>query len=366
MTALEDAGHGLKLAGYEAGTIKHVRNTVKRFAVDTGVMPWEVRASDVESWILNVGATGRLVYAFRTSLKIFYRWAHGAGRIATDPTGRIRGLPKRPVPLDWAKPVATWQLWMKSRGLQATTMEAFSDYVVRLAYEAPNAGPWSLGTSDLTEWIARHKWARETARMARNAVRSFYKWAAATGQVACDPASALPPVKGVAGSRRPAPEKVISMAIANGEPRTALMLRLAAELGLRRTEIAVIRRGDLVEGDDGYWLAVHGKGSKTRHVPVPAGLAVAMIEQFIELALFPGRVNGHLSPARVGKLCTEALPNGVTLHALRHSFATRVYSNSRDLLATQQLLGHAKATTTQQYVSVSSRDLRVALEAGQR
>lgn len=56
-------------------------------------------------------------------------------------------------------------------------------------------------------------------------------------------------------------------------------------------------------------------------------------------------------------------PSGVTMHALRHVFATRTYNVNRDVLAVQRLLGHASAANTQRYVQVSDESMRALVEA---
>ncbi|WP_292702628.1 tyrosine-type recombinase/integrase, partial [Microbacterium sp. 69-10] len=63
---------------------------------------------------------------------------------------------------------------------------------------------------------------------------------------------------------------------------------------------------------------------------------------------------------------SRLLPPGVTMHALRHAFATRTYNVNRDVFAVQQLLGHSSAATTQRYVQVSDDSLRALVEAGAR
>lgn len=57
------------------------------------------------------------------------------------------------------------------------------------------------------------------------------------------------------------------------------------------------------------------------------------------------------------------MPEGWTLHTLRHRFATRAYSIDRDLLAVQTLLGHASPVTTRRYVAVGEDRLRATVLA---
>ena len=78
---------------------------------------------------------------------------------------------------------------------------------------------------------------------------------------------------------------------------------------------------------------------------------------------FPGQDSGHLSPPWVGKLAGRLLPAGWTLHTLRHRFASRAYAGTGDLIAVQQLLGHASVATTQRYVQPPQDSLRRAVHA---
>lgn len=68
--------------------------------------------------------------------------------------------------------------------------------------------------------------------------------------------------------------------------------------------------------------------------------------------VFPGQVDGHISPGYLSRLISRLLPPGVTMHGLRHRFATRAYAIDRDTFAVQQLLGHASPVTTQRYAQV--------------
>ncbi len=76
----------------------------------------------------------------------------------------------------------------------------------------------------------------------------------------------------------------------------------------------------------------------------------------------PGRTDGHLSPAHVGKLVSAALGPNRSTHTLRHRFASRAYAADRDILAVQELLGHACVATTQIYTLVLDGALRAAAQ----
>jgi site-specific recombinase XerD len=141
-----------------------------------------------------------------------------------------------------------------------------------------------------------------------------------------------------------------------------------AEGGLRRSEVAQVHARDVHETSGGWTLTVHGKGDKEREVPIPAGLAWDLRTKCMGGFAFPGQHQGHLSPLWVGKRISRLLPEGLSMHGLRHRFASVAYDRSRDLLGVQKLLGHASPTTTQVYVLIPDDQLRTIVDAvaGQR
>jgi integrase len=244
--------------------------------------------------------------------------------------------------------------------------------------------------AQILAWFGRQEWSVETRRSYRNTAVSFFGWAYRAGHLPADPGVDLPVMRAATPSPRPAPDSAWSAALTIADPRVRLMLRLAAEAGLRRAEIARVHRRDLTRGPAGAELLFHGKGGKLRVVPIGDDLAAAIgnltqtdkvsrPELFIrsdkkpvrelfrvnpEKAggwLFPGNDAGHLSPRYVGKLMAGVLPDHWTAHTLRHRFATRAYRGSRNLRAVQTLLGHSSVATTERYTAVDDDEIRAAM-----
>ena len=149
--------------------------------------------------------------------------------------------------------------------------------------------------------------------------------------------------------------------------RDLAILLLLYGAGLRVAEAMSLKASLLPIGST---LRVTGKRSKTRVVPVIPAVREA-IDDYVgqcpyplsgELPLFVGARGGPLNPDLVRRAVAGArrrlgLPDTLTPHALRHSFATHLLARGADLRALQELLGHASLSSTQIYTAVDAARL---------
>jgi len=251
---------------------------------------------------------------------------------------------------------------MQASGIPQSTVKLRNYHLRRFANDSGRA-PFDVGLDHLVHHLAGHEWSPNYRRSVRTTLRAFYAWSVTTDRMNSNPALALPKVPAPIGKPRPAPEEAVQAGLATLNKRDRLMILLGAHAGLRCREIAVVHtRRDLVRDLVGWSLIVHGKGDKERVVPINDDLARELRLMPAGYA-FPGRIDGHLSPAHVSKLLSRALSVGVTGHRLRHRFASKAYAADRDIRAVQELLGHASVATTQIYTAIPDDALRRAVYA---
>ena len=158
--------------------------------------------------------------------------------------------------------------------------------------------------------------------------------------------------------------------------RDRAMLQLLYASGLRVSELCGAQLSD-VELNLGV-IRVMGKGGKQRLVPMGAE-AINAIETYLSsarLALLAGRASKFLFiTARGGRMTRQGfwkllgergkragIFEGLTPHAMRHSFATHLIEGGADLRSVQTMLGHADISTTQIYTHVAPTRLRKTVD----
>jgi integrase/recombinase XerD len=155
--------------------------------------------------------------------------------------------------------------------------------------------------------------------------------------------------------------------------RDKALLELLYATGCRASEVVNLTVDQL--NLEASFLRCVGKGSKERVVPLGKPAVAAVYEYLAEgkpgVVPVAGRT-GRVFVSKTGKplgrvmlwrivtkYCRRAgLPEGVSPHTLRHSFATHLLSGGADLRAVQEMLGHASITTTQHYTQVDRARLK--------
>jgi len=136
--------------------------------------------------------------------------------------------------------------------------------------------------------------------------------------------------------------------------------------GLRVSEAARLKVAD-IDSDRGLIFVRGGKGRKDRYTTL-SDVALDTLRAYWkkyrpEDWLFPGaRPGRHITVRTIQKVFAQSrnvakIRKDVTVHTLRHSFATHLLEEGTDLRYIQELLGHTSTKTTQIYTHVSKQDI---------
>lgn len=264
-------------------------------------------------------------------------------------------------PVPWRESINGWTDTLKAAGLSAQTIKSRRYKMVHLATLLMPDGPEDVATEQIVQVFARQQWKPETRKAYRNTISSFFRWLHKSGRRSDDPSLDVPRVKKPHAHPRPCPDRYIAAAMKMATTSERLMIRLGAECGLRRGEIARVHSDDVVADSDGRSLIVRGKGDKQRIVPLPDDLAGIIMDA--RGYLFPGRFGGHVEESYIGDHISRLLPDGYAAHTLRHRFATTAYAATHDLFVVAELLGHESVETTEHYVAMPDGRLREAAAA---
>jgi len=285
------------------------------------------------------------------------------GGPATSRRGPLRGSRVKALPREWEWSIDDYLHTLAAAGQREATLRLRGDQLRNMA-RCLACAPEAVTGVMLVDWFGQQTWGPEHRRSNRSAAHGFFSWAYRAGRVSVYLGDTLPVVRQPPSSPRPAPDDVWDSAMGAADPRTRLMLRLAAEAGLRRAEVAAVHVRDVFITHGACQLVVHGKGGKQRIVPISDDLA-GQLRRRAHGWVFPDGFGGHLSARWVGTLVRRVLPDGYSMHTLRHRFASRAYRGTRNLRAVQTLLGHASIATTQRYTAVDDDECRAAMMSAQ-
>jgi integrase/recombinase XerC len=233
-------------------------------------------------------------------------------------------------------------------------------------------------------WCARKGLGRRTVARKLSAARTYFRFLDREGFLEGNPTRAV---------RAPRTERRLPAHAGRGEmeaifrlaearaaenalegTRNLVILEVLYGSGLRLSELYALDLSDL--DVPGGKVKVLGKGSKERIVPVTRPALVA-VDRYLprreealargggtdRAALLVNRSGGRLSRRSVQRIVRRFFTEGaggddLTVHSLRHSFATHLLDAGADLMAVKELLGHASLSTTRIYTHTSRDRLR--------
>lgn len=162
-------------------------------------------------------------------------------------------------------------------------------------------------------------------------------------------------------------EEVRLLLNAHSNLKHKTMLSLIYSCGLRRSELLHLKPCD-IDSKRGIVIIRQSKGKKDRIAPLSPKILEMLREYYIgykpKTWLFEGQFAGEpYSEKSLQSILKQALQKvgnikPVTLHWLRHSYATHLLESGTDLRLIQELLGHSSSKTTEIYTHVSTKSLQ--------
>jgi len=270
------------------------------------------------------------------------------------------------------------------RGVSEHTVRAYAaDLAQFLEYlsppETPPPDPPAIDVLTLREWLVGlydQKLATVTIRRKLAAVRGLFGFLRREGVVKINVGRMVRTPK----APKTAPEvmtpgqaNALVDGVGSGYPerpfpqRDRAIFEMLYGCGVRVSELAGIDLGDIDRSE--RWLRVRGKGRKERQVPMP-GKAAEALERYLcerpvvrdRSALFLNHRGERLTDRGIRgivKFYATYLSGDPSIHphSFRHAYATHLLAAGADLRAIQELLGHARLSTTQKYTQVALTDL---------
>ncbi|WP_347456557.1 site-specific tyrosine recombinase/integron integrase [Acinetobacter thermotolerans] len=276
-------------------------------------------------------------------------------------------------------------MWLKEREIQNQSKHTLQAYERDVSDFLNFCQRNSLALADveatdlrqfMAEKVEQQGLSSSSLQRLLSAVRQFMKWAEQANYLSFNPADDFQ----LKRQSRPLPGMVdietINQILDQPEPegelsqqmwkRDKAILELLYSSGLRLAEIQGLRIKDI--DFNRQLLRITGKGNKTRIVPFGSKAKDSVMAWLQIYPLWNGNFvpEAHVFITQKGNpLGARQIENRVKLqaqragvnvdlhpHLLRHCFASHMLSNSRDLRAVQEMLGHSNLTTTQIYTHV--------------
>ena len=244
----------------------------------------------------------------------------------------------------------------------------------RLTYQWKDLGAARLDTDVVVpdHWVtdflaflsSLRKYHPRTLHRIISTLSSFYKFLKRQRIVEANPLADMerPKVKGqeVVYMKH---NQVLELLAKIADPRDRLVVRTIYATGVRVSELSGMRVEDIDFG--GQTIRVKGKGGKIRIVFID-GETLDEIRAFLgdrrEGPLFPGQMGKPISPRTIQFIFRKYAPAGITPHKLRHSYASELYTRSRNLRVVQENLGHSSIKTTEIYLHTDVEERKKVYE----
>jgi site-specific recombinase XerD len=254
---------------------------------------------------------------------------------------------------------------LRARKYSLQTRRAYI-YFNRLICRTLQKTPEEIRSDDVTQFLAKmdkeRKFSASSMNIAISAIKFFFRNILKNDSIS--------------EHHRPKHDERLPMVLSKEEinkvlvmeknPKHRLLLMLVYSSGLRVSEVVALKK-EHIDLSRRVIYVRQGKGRKDRSTLL-SDKAAKFIEEYykffgIEKWLFPGcPASSHLSIRSAQSIFDKAIrraaiPKKISIHGLRHTFATHLLESGTDIRYIQTLLGHASLRTTERYTHVARRDV---------
>jgi len=263
--------------------------------------------------------------------------------------------------------VKSFVLWLKSRRYSPNTIKTYTNAIITfLLYYNDKEIP-AISHDDIIKfnnhYILANKYSSSFQNQVINAIKLFLKTIEKTS-IDLD------------YIHRPKKEKLLPNVLSKEEIKLILeshknikhkaMLSLIYSCGLRRSELLNLQIKD-IDSKRNLVIIRQSKGKKDRVVPLSEKILLLLRDYYKEFKpriwLFEGQNGESYSEKSLASVLKQSLTKAkinkpVSLHWLRHSYATHLLEAGTDLRIIQELLGHSSSKTTEIYTHVSTKSIQ--------
>lgn len=264
--------------------------------------------------------------------------------------------------------IKAFKQWMRSKRYSESTIGTYVDALKTFLRHYSEKSISEITNQDVilfnNNYILVHKFSVSFQNQVVNAIKLFFR---TIENKKLDPELIHRPKRQKLLPNVLSKEEVKSILNAHNNIKHKVMLSLIYSCGLRCGELLALKP-EHIDSKRNLLIIKQAKGRKDRVVPLSTKIIELLREYFIackpEVYLFEGHTKGEVydisSLQKVLKQSLEkaGITKPVTLHWLRHSYATHLLENGTDLRYIQEILGHRSSKTTEIYTHVSTKSLQ--------
>nr|WP_314895600.1 site-specific integrase [uncultured Flavobacterium sp.] len=264
--------------------------------------------------------------------------------------------------------IEKFKQWLRSKRYSESTLTTYSEALKSFLIFYREKPITEINNEDViiynNEYILKNNLSASYQNQIVNAIKLFFKTIRET-KIEVDKihrpkrAKLLPNVL--------SKEEIKLILNAHSNIKHKMMLSLIYSCGLRRSELLNLKPAD-IDSKRGIVIIRQSKGKKDRIAPLSPKILEMLREYYIgykpKTWLFEGQVeNTKYDERSISNVLKQALTKSsinkpVSLHWLRHSYATHLLESGTDLRYIQELLGHSSSKTTEIYTHVSTKSLQ--------